>query len=227
MYLLCICINYCICFLSKAMLFTTCTSIKYYALRCLSTILYVSMYLRFLSQSRSDRHKVLYIYICTHMYICIYHVYMYIYNMYICICIYIYIYMYVRTYVCMYIYIYIYSINYPAHPLPEQLRCWISEGLTQAESWFVNCKGRNSQAHGEFTGEFESTNTPNPPTNITPTNIARLKVSGKFPMGLGIPPVIIKIMLESNPPKCTMLGGGLAALPSTLASWDFSRGPKP
>ena len=31
--------------------------------------------------------------------------------------------------------------------------------------------------------------TPNPPTNIVPTNIARLKLSGNFPMGLGIPPL--------------------------------------
>ena len=30
---------------------------------------------------------------------------------------------------------------------------------------------------------------PNLPTNITPTNIARLKLSGKSPMGLGIPPL--------------------------------------
>ena len=52
-------------------------------------------------------------------------------------------------------------------------------------------------------------NTPNLPTNITPTNIARLKLSGKFPMGLGIPPLYIKIMLESSPPKSTMLVGRL------------------
>ena len=32
-------------------------------------------------------------------------------------------------------------------------------------------------------------NTPNLPTNIVPTNIAWLKLSGKFPMGLEIPPL--------------------------------------
>ena len=31
--------------------------------------------------------------------------------------------------------------------------------------------------------------TPNPPTNITPTNIARLKLDGKSPMGMRIPPL--------------------------------------
>ena len=49
----------------------------------------------------------------------------------------------------------------------------------------------------------------NVPTNITPTNIARLKLSGKSPMGLGIPPLKIQIMFESNPPKLTMLAGRL------------------
>ena len=51
--------------------------------------------------------------------------------------------------------------------------------------------------------------TPNPPTNITPTNIAWLRFSGKFPMDMIIPPLIIKIMLESNPLKSTMLVGRL------------------
>ena len=40
--------------------------------------------------------------------------------------------------------------------------------------------------------------TPNLPTKIIPTKIARLQSSGKFPMGLGIPPLELKIMLESN-----------------------------
>ena len=35
--------------------------------------------------------------------------------------------------------------------------------------------------------------TPNLPTNITPASIARLKLSGKFPAGLGIPPLKFKI----------------------------------
>ena len=43
--------------------------------------------------------------------------------------------------------------------------------------------------------------TPNLPANIVPTNIAWLALSGKSPMGLGIPPLKIKIVLDSNPPK--------------------------
>ena len=51
--------------------------------------------------------------------------------------------------------------------------------------------------------------TPNLPTNIVPTNIAWLKYSGKFPVGLGIPPLKINIMLESSPLNSTMLVGRL------------------
>ena len=54
--------------------------------------------------------------------------------------------------------------------------------------------------------------TPNLPTNITPTKIAGVKLSGNSPMGLGIPPLIINIMLESNPLKSIMLVGRLAVL---------------
>ena len=35
----------------------------------------------------------------------------------------------------------------------------------------------------------EDSSTPNLPTKITPTKIARLKLSGKSPTGLGIPPL--------------------------------------
>ena len=57
-----------------------------------------------------------------------------------------------------------------------------------------------------------SNNTPNPLTNITPTKIARVKLDGKFPTDLGIPPLMINIMLESNPLKSIMLVRGLAAI---------------
>ena len=40
--------------------------------------------------------------------------------------------------------------------------------------------------------------TPNLPAKIVLAQIARLKLSGKLPMGLGIPPLKIKILLESN-----------------------------
>ena len=40
--------------------------------------------------------------------------------------------------------------------------------------------------------------TPNLPTKIIPTKIACLKLSGTFPLGMRIPPLKTKIMLESN-----------------------------
>ena len=54
--------------------------------------------------------------------------------------------------------------------------------------------------------------TPNLPTNIMPTKIARLKLSGKSPMDLRIPPIQIKVMLESNPLESTMLVGRLTVI---------------
>ena len=39
---------------------------------------------------------------------------------------------------------------------------------------------------------------PSLPTEIIPAKIPRLKLSGRFPMDLGIPPLKIKIMLEQN-----------------------------
>ena len=62
--------------------------------------------------------------------------------------------------------------------------------------------------------------------------IRRLKLSGEFPMGLGIPPLNIKIMLGSNPLKSRILVGrlaihgaaGLGILPS--GSW-ISAGTRP
>ena len=60
----------------------------------------------------------------------------------------------------------------------------------------------------------------NLPTNIIPTNIAWLKLSGKFPMDIRIPPLKIKIMLESDPLKSTMLVGewGVSATGRSLTS---------
>ena len=47
-------------------------------------------------------------------------------------------------------------------------------------------------------------NVPNLPTNIIPTKIARLKLSGKSPVGLGIPPLIIILCLSRTlrNPQC-------------------------
>ena len=59
-------------------------------------------------------------------------------------------------------------------------------------------------------GPFLASSSPNLPTNITPTKIAWLKLSGKFPMDMRIPPLRVKIMLESNPLKSRILVGRLA-----------------
>ena len=59
--------------------------------------------------------------------------------------------------------------------------------------------------------------TPNLPTNIIPTKVARLKISGKSPMDMMIPPPGIKILLESNPLKSVMLVGRLAVDPRVCA----------
>ena len=53
-----------------------------------------------------------------------------------------------------------------------------------------------SRSAGRCSASTRGSTTPNLPTNITPTQIAWVKLSGKFPMGLGIPPLKIKIMLE-------------------------------
>ena len=57
--------------------------------------------------------------------------------------------------------------------------------------------------------------TPNLPTNTIPTKTAWLRLSRKFPMGLGIPPLIIKIMLESEPLTSIMLVGRLGVRRAT------------
>ena len=44
----------------------------------------------------------------------------------------------------------------------------------------------------------QGTPTPDLPTNIVPTNIAWLRLSGEFPMDMRIPLLWIKITLESN-----------------------------
>ena len=64
--------------------------------------------------------------------------------------------------------------------------------------------------------------TPNLSTNIVPTNIARLKLSGKSPTDMRIPTLQIKIVLESNPRKSTMLVRGLGVHVSSMFSLSTS-----
>ena len=52
--------------------------------------------------------------------------------------------------------------------------------------------------------------TPNLPTKIIPTQIAWLKIPRKSPVDMRIPPLIIEIMLESNPLKSRILVWRLA-----------------
>ena len=52
--------------------------------------------------------------------------------------------------------------------------------------------------------------TPNLPAKSIPAEIARLKLSGESPMGLGIPPPKTNILLESNHLKSRILVRRLA-----------------
>ena len=54
--------------------------------------------------------------------------------------------------------------------------------------------------------------TPNLPTNIAPYWYCLTQTFREFPVGLGIPPLYINIMVESNPSKPTMLVGGLGVV---------------
>ena len=53
---------------------------------------------------------------------------------------------------------------------------------------------------------------PNLHSKIIPTKIRWLKTSGKFPLGLGIPPLKTKILLESDPLKSRIVVRRLAVL---------------
>ena len=75
--------------------------------------------------------------------------------------VYAYVYMYVCVYACMCTYAYIYIYVYTHIVVYE---------------------------HSIMLGQHLITYTPNLPTNVTPTNIARLRLSGKSPMDMRIPP---------------------------------------
>ena len=69
--------------------------------------------------------------------------------------------------------------------------------------------------------------TPNLPTDVIPTEIAWLTLSGKFPTDMRIPPIELKILLESNPPKAIILVRRLAVQSGKRTGlWSFepSRG---
>ena len=83
-------------------------------------------------------------------------------------------------------------------PLQSEIRC----------SW-APVRPRRGQTLRSPRPKVTSVLTSNLPTNIIPTNIAWLKLSGKSPMGLGISPLKFEIVLESNPLNATMLVGRL------------------
>ena len=70
---------------------------------------------------------------------------------------------------------------------------------------------RHGQRHGQHNPESGST-APNLSTNIIPTKIAGLKLSGKSSVDKGIQPLQIQIMLKSYPLKSAMLVRRLAEL---------------
>ena len=128
----------------------------------------------------------IYIYICIHtrVYVCVY-IYIYIY---ICVCLYTYVCMYV--YMCIYIYIYIYYLLLCTTCIYIIL-CW-----------------RTSEV--QVVATIVKPIRPISLLTLHPTNIAWLKLYGIFPMDMRTPLLIIKIMLESNPLKSTMLVGSLS-----------------
>ena len=107
----------------------------------------------------------------------------------------------------MYVYIYIYTHNTYVSMMYHM--CYYHCICTAKPT--ASRVGRSFFAPRSFSlVGLSPTDTPNLPTNIIPTNIARLELSGKSTMGLGIPPLEIKSMLESNPLKPTMLVGSLS-----------------
>ena len=112
---------------------------------------------------------------------------------YIYICVYIYTYyIYIYIYTCIYLYIYVHMYICTYGGCDPSTRSGWPVWSQRLLAWLV-----------ALTSTLR--HTPNFPTKIIPTKIAWLKLSGEFPMGLGIPPLVIKIMLESNPLKSIML----------------------
>ena len=62
--------------------------------------------------------------------------------------------------------------------------------------------------------------TPNLPTKIHPTKIIPTYISGKFHMGVRIPPLKIKILPELNPPKSSIVVRRLALVPMSEIAHD-------
>ena len=59
-------------------------------------------------------------------------------------------------------------------------------------------------------------------TKIIPAKIAGLKLSGRFPMDMRIPPLELKVLLESSPPKSRIVVRRLA-VPTRESDHDKRR----
>ena len=134
----------------------------------------------------------------------------------------------------LYIYIYIYvqpilwNSYFPSEPaksaknsppsISEGARLWqacqvimIPEGLPCRVT--ANLRTKILDFSGFDAASVEEKRTPNLLTKVIPAKIAWFKLSGKFPMVMGIPPLKMKITLESNPLISGVLVRRLAAGP--------------
>ena len=132
-------------------------------------------------------------------------------------CVYIYLYIYIYIYIMLYvhIYIYIYTHIYIYIHAHTRTYMYIHIVIMILLMIMITILMTTITTYGRMAGS-QTSGRPNLLTKIIPAKIARLKLSGKFPIALGIPPLIIKIMHESNPLKSTMLVRRLAVIPLKL-----------
>ena len=150
--------------------------------------------------------------------------------MYVCMCVYrdlrmnnyvqhtcIYIYIYIHTYLYIYLFIclFIYTwLNKQQHGLMPHSRTPCKETSTSAHGWAAMNIIKSNTSKIKVVVQQDC--------DIIPTKIDWLKLSGKSPMALGIPPLNLKIMLESNPLKSMMLVQRLGVLVCWISQeWTF------
>ena len=109
---------------------------------------------------------------------------------------------YIYIYIYTHIYIYIYILLVFDFWLALPSRC---DQTPRSDTGPRRC--RAEEAASDALG---LPGTPNLPTKIIPTKIPWLNISREFPMNIRIPPLWIKILLESNPPKSRILVRRLA-----------------
>ena len=159
------------------------------------------------------------------MYVYIY-VYIYIY-IYVCVSLSIYIYIYIYMYICkhnIHTYIYIYTFMYICVYIYIYICISCVCIYIYIYIYIYTCDSSSKFGHRSLAG---TKRTPNFPSQIIHTEIAWLKLSGKFPMDLRIPPLNIKIVLESNPLKSRILVRRLAVPWNRRAPMGRSNWPNP